>query len=201
MSLLLMTAPADFSIRMCGETWKCKGGSAGVRPFNGAFIRVLQKLHIDFGVICLQLQPFKSKGIKMRNITALVGLVALSACAAGPTMQETRAEPVAANMSRITVYRPSVMGTAIQPIVYLNGAPTQRCKPRGAFTVDVPKGVHRISATTEVEKAVSIDTTNASQAYVKCSIGFGVLAGRPHFEVVDAKVGKAESSGLARVTQ
>lgn len=137
----------------------------------------------------------------MRIIVALIGLSALSACATGPTMQETRAEPVAAEMSRITIYRPSVFGTAIQPMVYLNGNPTQRCQPRGAFSVDVPRAIHRISASTEVEKAVRIDTTNASQAYVKCSIGFGILAGRPHFEVVDSKVGKAESSGLARVSQ
>lgn len=116
-------------------------------------------------------------------------------------MQETQAEPVAAEMSRITVYRPSVFGTAIQPMVYVNGAPTQRCKPRGAFSVDVPRGVHRISATTEVEKGIRVDTTNASQAYVKCSIGIGLVAGRPYFEVIDSKVGQEESSGLARVTE
>lgn len=137
----------------------------------------------------------------MRSIVALVGLVALSACASGPTMQETKAEPVAKGMSRITIYRTSVFGTAIQPIVYLDGTATKRCKPHGAFSVDVPNGVHRVSSSTEVERAVRVDTTNASQAYVKCSIGFGVLAGRPHFEVVDTKTGKMESSGLVRVTK
>ena len=136
----------------------------------------------------------------MKNIVALVGLVALTACATGPTMQETRAEPVADGESRITIYRPSVFGAAIQPTVYVNGAPTQKCKPRGASSVDVPRGVHRISATTEVEKGIRVDTTNASQAYVKCSIGMGLVVGRPYFEVVASKVGQEESSGLARVT-
>lgn len=109
--------------------------------------------------------------------------------------------PVDSGMSRLTFYRPSVFGAAIQPIVYVDGVPTQRCKPRGAFTVDVPKGTHRISATTEVAKSIRVDTTNASSAYVKCSIGLGVMAGRPHFEVVDAQIGQMESASLARVTQ
>ncbi len=135
-----------------------------------------------------------------RKISLIVGACAtLAACASGPTLSESESAQIAPapDETRIVVYRNSILGAAIQPLVAVNGQQTGRCTANGVFFVDVPKGQYRISAATEVERAITVDTTNANIAYVRCSIGLGLIAGRPKFEVVPNETGRAESAGLS----
>ncbi|MFV0411009.1 MAG: DUF2846 domain-containing protein [Paracoccus sp. (in: a-proteobacteria)] len=135
----------------------------------------------------------------MKKIALLFAALSLSACASGTSLQETGAakQPIAADKGRIVVYRTSLMGMAVQPDVYIDGAKASTCAPRGAFSKDVAPGTHSISATTETQKTVQIAVQPGQTADVRCSIGFGMLVGRAVFEAVPAATGQKESAGLA----
>ena len=89
------------------------------------------------------------------------------------------------------------MGAAVQPIVSIDGNAAGRCVAKGVFFVDVPKGRHIVSATTEVQRQTVVDTTNENTAYVRCGIGLGFFVGQPRLEVVPAQQGAAESADLS----
>lgn len=132
------------------------------------------------------------------GVLPVVGLV-LAGCASGPTLSETsvtRSAPKA-GMTRIVVYRTGILGAAIQPVVSVDGRETGKCTPNGVFFVDVPKGQHQISATTEVQRQTVIDTSNVSTAYVRCSIGIGLIVGQANFEVVPGNQGASEAADLS----
>ncbi len=140
------------------------------------------------------------KRIKMLALGIASALtLTVAGCASGPTISETQnvVAPPAPGLTRIVVYRTGILGAAIQPIIKVGNKETGRCTPNGVFFVDVPKGKHRVSATTEVDRGITVDTTNASTAYVKCSIGFGVAVGRPKVEVVARATGMSETANLA----
>jgi hypothetical protein len=121
----------------------------------------------------------------------LAAVLALSACATGPKLSETpeAQTSVEAGMSRIVVYRTGIFGTAIQPEITVDGEPTGKCQPNGAFHVDVNPGDHRLTATTEATSAVKLKTSENETIFVECSIGMGFFVGRPHLSVVDKQAG------------
>lgn len=91
---------------------------------------------------------------------------------------------VAANESRLIVYRTSYVGLAIQPIVSIDGKKTERCTPGTSFAVDLKPGQHSVGATTEVKRTTVVTIRPGETAYVRCSVGIGLIAGRPVFEQV-----------------
>lgn len=135
----------------------------------------------------------------MRKYFAVLAICGLSACASGTPMQESReaAAPIPKDMGRIVVYRTGIMGTAIQPGVAVDGAYKGKCVPRGAFSVDVKPGNHVVSAETEVKKEALVNVNSGQASYVRCSIGMGLMVGRPVLEVVPPATGKSESASLA----
>jgi len=122
----------------------------------------------------------------------------LSACASGVELSKTDVlnEKIPSGESQIIVYRPSIFGAAIQPKVYVDNVETGQCQPQGVFIVKSGKGTHNISATTEVTKQLTIDVKPEETAYVRCSIGFGLMTGRPELTRVSNSVGEAEASNL-----
>lgn len=112
---------------------------------------------------------------------------------------ETGASTIPANKGRVVVYRTGIMGTAIQPIISVDGVERGKCQPNGAFTVDVAPGQRLVSASTEIQRETVVTVAEGQTSYVRCSIGFGVLIGQPHLEVVPADVGKQESAPLALI--
>lgn len=130
---------------------------------------------------------------------ALMGALLLSACASGPTVSaspEAKA-PIPAGASRVVVYRTQIIGAAIQPDVFVDGVKRGSCKPKGAFYADVAPGEHTVSAKTEVRRAAPVTTAKGETAYVRCSIGMGLIAGRPHLESVPAAEAAKEVGPLA----
>lgn len=135
----------------------------------------------------------------MNKLFPLVLIGALSACASGASMQESR-DAVAAvpeDKGRIVVYRTAITGAAIQPTVSVSGAERGKCQPKGAFSVDVAPGNHIVSATTEARRETMVTVARGQTSYVRCSIGFGLLVGQPRFEVVPEATGRQESASLA----
>jgi hypothetical protein len=131
-------------------------------------------------------------------ICAILSAGLLSACASGSSLSDSAVsiEPPAPGMTRITVYRDSIFGAAIQPAVRVNGTETGRCQPNGVFYVDVPDGTHEVIAQGETTSRVVIDTDLYDQAYIKCSIGMGIIGGRPQLVPVDAATGGRDVQDL-----
>jgi hypothetical protein len=131
--------------------------------------------------------------------TVLIPLaLSVAACASGASISETpKAQTsIPEGKTRIVVYRTQVLGAAIQPEVLVDGQPTGNCQPNGAFLVDVPAGIHTVSASTESTATAKVDTSDSPIAYVECSIGFGLFIGRPKLVPVMPETGAAVSNDL-----
>lgn len=137
----------------------------------------------------------------MKRLLPILLVGALSACASGPSMQELEpgASTIPVNKGRVVVYRTGILGAAIQPIVSVDGVERGRCQPNGAFTVDVAPGQRIVSASTEIQRETVVTVGQGQTAYVRCSIGFGILVGQPRLEVVPDQVGEQESAPLALI--
>lgn len=98
---------------------------------------------------------------------------------------------------RIYVYRDSVFGAAITPAVYANGQEVGRSMANSFFYIDRPAGEYKISATTEVERSLSLALAPGETKYVKVSISMGLFAGRPNFELVNNAAAATALQSLA----
>lgn len=138
------------------------------------------------------------KLVKVGAVFAALSL-GLSACASGPSLSESpqAKTTLPSGMSRIVVYRTGIMGAAIQPVVKVDGRSTGKCQTNGVFFVDVPSGQHQLSATTESSASTLVDTSETDIAYVKCSLGMGLVVGRPTLEVVPTATGASEAADLS----
>ncbi|MEI9994449.1 MAG: DUF2846 domain-containing protein [Rhizomicrobium sp.] len=111
-------------------------------------------------------------------IVAAVPLFA--ACASGPTYDALHAsEPaVSAESARIYFYRLSTMvGSAIQPSVKIDGVAVGSAKPGGYFYVDRPAGTYEVSTTTETKESISVAIKSGEVRYVRLDIQMGLLVG------------------------
>jgi hypothetical protein len=122
-----------------------------------------------------------------RRLVLALCVAALAGCASGPKFSEMQSKIPAlkSNEGRIYVYRDSLFGAAMVPAVYVNGQEVGRSLANSFFFIDRPPGEYKVSATTEVEKSVSLALAAGESKYVKVSIGFGLFAGRPNFELIN----------------
>lgn len=137
--------------------------------------------------------------IKRKSMMALsAAALVLAGCASGVPVSESpipKAE-IPDGKARIVVYRTGLFGAAIQPTVRVSGRETGKCAPQGAFYVTTDPGQHTVSARTEVEKTSYLSVHEGETAYVKCSIGFGLLVGQPKLDIVPAAIGEADTQKL-----
>jgi hypothetical protein len=124
----------------------------------------------------------------------LTSLVLLQGCATGPAYSEMAStiSPVPADKGRIYLYRPSMLGAAIQPAVRLDGVEVGTAKSHGFFYVDAAPGSHFIETTTEVSRRLTFMLDKGQTRYVKLSISMGFAVGHVYPELVDDAVGKKE---------
>lgn len=92
-----------------------------------------------------------------RRLCGVAALLVLSGCATGPKYTEVISTiPVLApSQGRIYFYRPSALGTAVQPDINLNGQKVGTAKPHGFYFVDRAPGNYEVSAATETEKKLT----------------------------------------------
>ncbi len=112
----------------------------------------------------------------------LLGALLLAGCASGTSVSESPEAkvPLAPGKARIAVYRTSIMGFGVQPVVSVDGRKTGDCTPNAVFYVDVAPGSHEISARTEATESITVRARANRVTYVECSIGIGLVVGRPH---------------------
>jgi hypothetical protein len=135
----------------------------------------------------------------MNNLrrTMLVATCAavLAGCASGPKFAEMKAKIPSLKQTEGRIYffrENSMMGAAIQPAIRVNGEEVGKSQPNSFFYVDRPAGRYTIAASTEIERTLSLELGAGETKYVQSSIGFGLLAGRVNFELVNTTAGQAE---------
>ena len=101
-----------------------------------------------------------------------------------------------AEATRIVIYRTSIMGLAIQPKVFVDERKIAGCVPGRSFSVEVSPGQHQISATTLSKKGITVSVAAGTTTYVRCSIGFGLVAGAAKFTEVPASEAVAKTAKL-----
>lgn len=130
--------------------------------------------------------------------TLCLAVLCLVGCASGPRYSEinsTFAEPSAGN-GRIFFYRPSTFGAAIQPSVKVNDEVVGSAVPHGFFYVDRPAGSYKISASTEVERNLSLTLDAGQIRYVQLTISMGFVAGHVSPELVENAKGEKDIRAL-----
>jgi hypothetical protein len=134
-------------------------------------------------------------------VSALViaSAVSLSGCATGAKFSETTQAEISEGKGRIVVYRTSIVGGGIQPIVNVNGVPTAKCQPNGVFTVDVPPGQVALSVETEKTRTSYVDVEAGKTSYVRCDPAMGLVIWQVKLTNVSATEGQAETGNLAVV--
>jgi Protein of unknown function (DUF2846) len=118
----------------------------------------------------------------------------ISGCASGPSFAEASRSlpPLDPAKGRIYLYRTTVMGTAIQPDIRVNGEVVGSAKPKGFLVVDRPAGQYQISTSTEVNRTLSLTLSPGQTRYVKLSLSMGFMVGHVYPELVENVQGSAD---------
>jgi hypothetical protein len=126
-------------------------------------------------------------------------LLPLSGCATGAKYTEVASTlpPLAPSQGRIYFYRPSALGTAVQPDIKLNGQKVGTAKPHGFYFVDRAPGNYEVTAATETEKKLTFTLEPSQERFVRLRIQMGVLVGRIVPELVDKADAERELGKLS----
>lgn len=137
--------------------------------------------------------------IRVRLLAALAAAIFVAGCATGPKYDEVASSipTLKAGEGRVYFYRTSALGAAIQPTINLNGSPVGTSQPSGFFFVDRPAGNYEVLMGTEVERKLTFTLEPGQERFVRTSITFGLLVGRPLAELVDPKEARGEISSLS----
>lgn len=115
------------------------------------------------------------------SLPLIAGLLAgLAGCATGPDFQTYRptVPPPAEGKSRIWFYRPSkVFGSAVQPVVHIDGQPLAKAQPGSFFFADRPPGSYELKCTTEWADKASLTVLQNRVHYVRLTMLPGVFVG------------------------
>ena len=123
-----------------------------------------------------------------------------SACASGPKYKDvhTGIPAIGADSGRIFFYRSkSMVGSAVQPKIYLDGEAVGKSKPGGFFFADRPAGDHAVACTTEVERALTFTLEPGETKYVKTVIQMGAFVGHVKPELEDQATAMKTLEGSA----
>lgn len=132
---------------------------------------------------------------KVLIVLGMAGTLLLSGCASGPKFGEVKASipPAASDQGRIYFYRSgSLVGSAVQPDIMLNGEKVGTSVPGGFFFVDRAPGDYRVSTSTEVEKQATFTLEKGQFRYIKTTVHFGVMVGRVQPELIDPVTAEQE---------
>ena len=138
-----------------------------------------------------------------RRLCGVAALLLLSGCATGPKYTEviSTIPALAPSQGRIYFYRPSALGTAVQPDINLNGQKVGTAKPHGFYFVDRAPGNYEVSAATETEKKLTFTLEPRQERFVRLKIQMGLLVGRIVPELVDKIEAEGELGDLSFIAE
>ncbi len=99
-------------------------------------------------------------------------------CASGEKF--TKIDPIPADKAAVYVYRPTAFtGSAIVPVIEINGEPVGRLKSGGYIAKLVPVGRTEIYTVTEAPASVILQVEQQKHYFVREHINMGFWIGRP----------------------
>jgi hypothetical protein len=119
----------------------------------------------------------------MKKLVLLAGLVCVASlvgCATGPDFKtySSTLSPPKEGHSRVWFYRPSKMlGSAVQPTVYINDSPIAKAQPGCFFYADEPPGTYELKCSTEWADKAQLTVVQNRVSYVRLSLLPGVFVG------------------------
>lgn len=131
---------------------------------------------------------------KLLAVILLISSLMLTGCASGPTYQDYAASipPVPEDSGRFYIYRVGAFAGAIQPSLKVNNEIVGKAVPQGFFFIDRPAGNYVFSASTEVERSLSLTLQKNQERYIKLEPKMGLFVGHIKPVLVDNSVGKVE---------
>lgn len=101
------------------------------------------------------------------------------------------------NYAKFYVYRPGGLGSFIGYDVYLGDSIICRVTNSSKYEIEVTQsGLTTLWAKTESMAEVPVDIEFGREYYLRCSVGMGVMVGRPQLQLVDRKQGKLEYDSI-----
>jgi len=130
-------------------------------------------------------------------------LLLLTGCATGAKYTEvvSTLPTLSPSQGRIYFYRPSALGTAVQPDIKLNGEKVGTAKPHGFYFVDRAPGNYEVTAATETEKRLTFTLQPAQERFVRLRIVIGVLVGRIIPELVDKEEAEKDLRNMSYIPE
>jgi hypothetical protein len=136
-------------------------------------------------------------------LACLVYAATLAGCATGPdfkTYSSTLSAPRPGD-SRVWFYRPSkMMGSAVQPTLYINEVPVAKAQPGCFFYADKAPGTYELKCSTEWADKTQLTVVENRTAYVRLSLLPGVFVGHILPKVVPEEKALKEIQGCHLIT-
>jgi hypothetical protein len=121
--------------------------------------------------------------------TGIVLPVASIAAPAEPKRPALTVAPPAAGKGQVVFFRKGgLMGAAISCAVHENGAKLSSLSPGKYVVVAADPGVHQYSVKSEATDTLRLEVEAGETYYAQCTVGMGVMAGRPNLSPSDAEI-------------
>lgn len=137
---------------------------------------------------------------------ALAAAMGLAVVGAAPAQQGgnaaivTKSGPLAspaAGQGLVVFYRPgSLMGAALGCTVHEGQAEVARLGSGKFYAVSAAPGAHQYSTKAETTDRINLEVEAGETYFVRCKLGFGVMAGRPNLSPSDRAEFAAKAKGL-----
>jgi hypothetical protein len=146
--------------------------------------------------------------VKFQASAAATLALALSGCASGgPSGRDVLTGSIAPDKSRIVIYRPSILGLAVQPNYVVDGKAVAASAPQGFIVCEVAPGPHQLA----VENAqlnvsfgsgsdqAKLDLKPGQTAYLKAEMQMGLTVGHLTLTEVTETQGRTDTAELSKV--
>ena len=95
--------------------------------------------------------------------------------------------------AKLYVYRPGGAGALVGYDLYLGDSVIWRAKNNSKKEIKITKkGMNTLWAKTEAKAEVPINIEYGREYYLRCTMGMGIMVGRPQLQLVDRLEGKSE---------
>lgn len=144
----------------------------------------------------------------IRQAVAVCLALSVAACASGgPSGREILTGSIKPDKSRVVIYRPSVMGLAVQPSYVVDGKAVAASSPQGFIVCDLAPGPHQI---TIENMPLNINFGSGSDqakpnlkpgetAYFKAEMQMGLTVGHLTLTQVTVPQGMTDTSDLSQI--